>query len=219
MRAVGSRCVDAPRAWHRLQARCKRRDSLSIAPSRRSRTRRAGIIRALLGQDAERVRCAREPPFGPRRPGCQGRPPRRRCLVGRHRAVVRSGLAWCRQSPNTIFVAAFRRPAGPCSRALVVCVCCAGYITPVTERSPGGLTPAKHATIGRVARPPSRRLRTRSTGLSGRVTPATTSRPVMDHRGPSSPPLRPTTLACDAGAGAPWIDEVVGRVAHALRST
>ena len=219
MRAVGSRCVDAPRAWHRLHARCKRRDSLSIAPSRRSRTRRAGIIRALLGQDAERVRCAREPPFGPRRPGCQGRPPRRRCLVRATSSRRSERLGVVSAVAEHDFRCCFRRPAGPCSRALVMCVCCAGYITPVTERSPGGLTPAKHATIGRVARPPSRRLRTRSTGLSGRVTPATTSRPVMDHRGPSSPPLRPTTLASDAGAGAPWIDEVVGRVAHALRST
>jgi hypothetical protein len=102
------------------------------------------------------------------------------------RGLVRSGLAWCRQSPNTIslLLSAARRTVF--SFAGYLRVCCAGYITPVTERSPGGLTPAKHATIGRVATLPSRRSRARSTGLSGRVTPATTSRPVMDHRGPSS---------------------------------
>jgi hypothetical protein len=151
---------------------------------RRSMTRRLGILDVLIGYPARPtfgVRAAgswtRRGQFDRRSspPSCRKREaaPSRSERLGVVSAVAEHDFRCC-----------CRRPAGPCSRALVMCVCCAGYITPVTERSPGGLTPAKHATIGRVARPPSRRLRRGSPG-------------------PSSPPLRPTTLAFEAGAGAP----------------
>lgn len=100
-----------------------------------------------------------------------------------------------------------------------MCVCCAGYITPVTERSPGGLTPAKARDnrAGREAPEPAvedAEHRLVRAGYSGHDVPTRHGSP-----GPELTSTAANDARFEAGAGAPWIDEVVGRVAHALHST